>query len=393
MTTPEIKRLLEKYKRHEISEEEYLLLMQEISDDARTSAIKADIMETLYGNTPDMGWNEGEAAVVLRGIFREGAADAQRRRVVRRRRLIYGSLAAAIVAGMIATGVHVSLRDKQAAPVAAIQRQLLPPGASKAMLTLADGTVIPLDSANNGALARQGNTQIVSRNGALSYSAGGHVDKVMYNTVVTPSGGQYQLTLADGSRVWLNAASSIRFPTAFTGKERIVEITGEAFFEIAQRADMPFQVKVQDMQVNVLGTSFNIMAYRDEQAIKTTLVDGAVQLKHGDQASILKPGLQASLAGREGRFVIATADMEQTLAWKEGKFRFRNTNIRTIMRQLSRWYNIDVSYEGDVSDIDLTGVISRREEAGKLLTALEATQRVQFEVNGNNVTVKPWGQR
>lgn len=393
MTIPEIKRLLDKYKRNEISEDEYLQLMQEVADDTHTSAIKADIMETLYGKVPDMGLDGEEASAMLTGIFEAGAADTRRLRVVRRRRLLYGSLAAAVVAGMIATGVYVSFPGKQAAPVALTQPKPLLPGSNRAMLTLADGTVIPLDSANNGALAQQGGTQIVNRNGALSYNQGGGTGDVMYNTVVTPHGGQYQLTLADGSRVWLNAASSIRFPTAFTGRERAVEVTGEAYFEIAQQADKPFQVKVQDMQVNVLGTSFNIMAYQDEQVIKTTLVNGAVQLKHGNSSNILKPGLQASLSARDDHFLIAAADLEQTLAWKEGKFRFRNTNIRTIMRQLSRWYDINVSYQGDVSDIDLTGVISRREEAGKLLKALEATQRVQFEVSGNNVTVKPWEQQ
>jgi ferric-dicitrate binding protein FerR (iron transport regulator) len=393
MTIPEIKRLLDKYKRNEISDEEYLQLMQEVADDAHTSAIKADIMETLYGNAPDVALDGKETSAMLSGIFQAGVADARRLRVARRRKMVYSSLAAAVVAGMIATGLYVSQSGKKAAPVAAVHAKVLLPGSDKAMLTLADGTVIPLDSGNNGALAQQGNTQIMNRNGALSYNAGGQGSEVMYNTVATPHGGQYQLTLADGSRVWLNAASSIRFPTAFTGRERIVEITGEAYFEIVQQADMPFRVKVHNVEVNVLGTSFNIMAYQDEQFIKTTLVDGAVQLKHGDNASILKPGLQASLSAKDEDFVIGQADLEQTLAWKEGKFKFRNTNIRTIMRQLSRWYDIEVSYQGDVSDIDLTGVISRREEAGKLLKALEATQRVQFEVNGNNVTVKPWEQQ
>lgn len=394
MTIPEIKRLLEKYKRRDITPEEYLQLMQAVQDDAYTAAIKADIMETLYSETPDMGWDNGQATALLEGIFSEGTTETRRLRVVKRRRLVYGSVAAAIAAGMITTAVYyVSATRKQVTPVVAVKQAPLLPGSNKAMLTLADGTTIPLDSAQNGALAQQGNMQITNKNGTLSYNGSGAGEKVMYNTVVTPHGGQYQLTLADGSRVWLNAASSIRFPTAFNGKDRDVEITGEAYFEVAQQANKPFHVKVNEMQVNVLGTSFNIMAYQDEQTIKTTLVEGAVQVKHGNDASILKPGHQASLSDRNDHFEIAPADMEQTLAWKEGKFRFRNTNIRHIMRQLSRWYDIDVKYQGDVSDIDLTGVISRREEAGKLLAALEATQRVQFEVSGNNVTVRPWGQR
>lgn len=386
--------MLEKYKRRDITPEEYLQLMQAVQDEAYTAAIKADIMDTLYSDTPDMGWDNGQANALLEGIFNEGAAATRQLRIIKRNRLVYGSMAAAIAAGMIATAVYyVSATRKTVTPVVAVKEAPLLPGSNKAMLTLADGTTIPLDSAQNGALAQQGHTRITNKNGTLSYNGSGAGEKVMYNTVVTPHGGQYQLTLADGSRVWLNAASSIRFPTAFTGKDRDVEITGEVYFEVAQQANQPFHVKVNDMQVNVLGTSFNIMAYQDEQTIKTTLVEGAVQVKHGNDASILKPGHQASLSDRNDHFEISPADMEQTLAWKEGKFRFRNTNIRHIMRQLSRWYDIEVKYQGDVSDIDLTGVISRREEAGKLLAALEATQRVQFEVSGNNVTVRPWRQR
>jgi ferric-dicitrate binding protein FerR (iron transport regulator) len=307
----------------------------------------------------------------------------------KRRKRVYTALAAVLAGGMIATGIYVLPEKKHAITARVVQPQALTPGATKAMLTLADGTVVPLDSASTGTLAQQGNTQVMNANGHLSYKAQGNTAAIMYNKVMTPHGGQYQLTLADGSRVWLNAASSIRFPTAFTGKDRQVEVSGEVYFEIAQQASQPFSVRVNDIDVKVLGTSFNIMAYSDEQAVKTTLVEGAVQLTHNGQSSVLKPGLQASLSAQDKQFVITPADMEQTLAWKEGKFRFRNTNIKNIMRQLSRWYDMDVTYQGDVSDIDLTGVLSRREDADKLLKALETTQRVHFEVNGNKITVIP----
>lgn len=391
MTLPEIKLLLEKYKRNEISEEEYQQLLREVTDEANADAIRADIMETLYGEAPDAGWTDSDAGNALTAIFRDGQEDARHLRVVTRRKQVYRLVAAALVTGILATGIYLAVPEKKAPPVIA-KRSVLVPGSNKAMLTLADGTTIPLDSANNGALAQQGNTQIVNANGALSYKAGGNASEVMYNTVVTPHGGQYQLTLADGSQVWLNAASSIRFPTAFIGKERVVEISGEAYFEIAAKAGQPFNVKVNDMQVKVLGTSFNIMAYTDEQSVRTTLVTGAVQLTHGSNTSLLKPGLQASLTKDKG-FVISEADLEQTLAWKEGRFRFRNTNIKAIMRQLSRWYNMEVDYKGDVSEINLSGVISRREEADKLLKALETTQMVHFEVAGHRVTVSPSAPR
>lgn len=388
MTIPEIKLLLDKYKRNGISEEEYQQLLREVADEANADTIRQDIIETLYGEVPDSQWTDDDAAAVLTTILQDGREEYRHLRLVKRRQLIYRSLAAALVAGVLATGIYLAMPGKKPEKMVAVKKAPLAPGSDKAVLTLADGTTIPLDSAGNGALAQQGGTSITNANGALSYKAGNNGNEVMYNTVATPHGGQYQLTLADGSQVWLNAASSIRFPTAFTGRERVVEITGEAYFEIASNASQPFSVKVNDIQVKVLGTSFNIMAYADEQAVKTTLVTGAVQLTQGKNTSVLKPGLQASLSGDKG-FVISEADMEQALAWKEGRFRFRNTNIKTIMRQLSRWYNMEVDYKGDVSDIDLTGVISRREEAEKLLKALETTQRVHFEVNGNKVTVSP----
>lgn len=388
MTAQELKLLLDKYKQNVLTSDERDRLFNAIQHGGHDDLLHADILESLQGSVPAAGWENEDHAAILEAIFQAEQPDTMT--VVNNKRRFYRYAAAAVTAGIIlSTSFIYKKKDTQKAPTLA-KTQVLAPGANKAMLTLADGTQIPLDSAANGALAQQGNTQISNTNGNLSYQANGG-SEVMYNTVTTPHGGQYQLTLADGSKVWLNAASSIRFPTAFTGKERQVSITGEAFFEVTRQSDHPFSVLVKaaekEMTVKVLGTSFNIMAYADEQTVKTALVDGAVQVEHGNQKNVLKPGLEASLANNT--FAIAPADLEQTLAWKDGKFRFRSTNIKTIMRQLSRWYDMDVAYNGDVSDIDLTGVISRREDAGKLLKALEATQRVHFEVNGHNVTVSP----
>lgn len=387
MTAQELKLLLDKYKQNNISPDEKARLMDAISNGEQDDLLREDILHSLQGVVPSAGWEEEDHAAILTAIFQ--ADQPEGLTVVKNKRRFYLYAAAAVTAGIILTTSLLYKKDTEKAPTLA-KTQVLAPGSNKAMLTLADGTQIPLDSAANGALAQQGNTQIKNTNGNLSYQANGG-NEVMYNTVTTPHGGQYQLTLADGSKVWLNAASSIRFPTAFVGKERQVSITGEAYFEIAQQSNHPFSVEVKaadkDMTVKVLGTSFNIMAYADEKAVKTALVDGAVQVAHGNQKNVLKPGLEASLV--DNTFAIAPADLEQTLAWKDGKFRFRSTNIKTIMRQLSRWYDMDVAYNGDVSDIDLTGVISRREDAGNLFKALEATQRVHFEVNGHNVTVSP----
>jgi transmembrane sensor len=389
MTLQELKELLDKYKADTISEAERKLLAEQIGNDEFADLIKADILESFYSIVPDAGWNQQDTGSILQEIMATG-----RLRIARRR--IYIGAAAALLAGMIATSVYIGGNKNGTVTKAIAQHKAkaITPGSDKAMLTLGDGSVIPLDSAANGTLANQGGTSITNANGALNYENSGHTTQaqaqVMYNTVTTPHGGQYQLTLADGSKVWLNAASSIRFPTAFTGSERSVDVTGEVYFEVAQNAGQPFNVHVNNnqMTVHVLGTSFNIMAYSDEQAVKTTLVTGSVKLESGANSSLLQPGLQASLNSQNG-FKVAPADLDETLAWKDGKFRFRNENIKSIMRQLSRWYDIDVAYAGDVSDIDLTGVISRRENAEYLLNALEKTQRVHFEMNGNKITVSP----
>ncbi|SKA31204.1 ferric-dicitrate binding protein FerR, regulates iron transport through sigma-19 [Chitinophaga eiseniae] len=393
MTVAEIRQLLDKYKSQPLSPDELAQLQEAVASGAFEEEIKADILHTLYtGSAPEAEWPAGEKEAVLQQVLQ--ATPLQPVRNAIRKRWMYAA-AAVLAAGIITSGVFLMRRPATPAPVAAtVKPNPLAPGGNKAMLILADNSTITLDSSSNGALAVQGNTQISNTNGALTYKGNGNNKQPLYNTVATPRGGQYQLTLADGSKIWLNAASSIRFPAAFTGKERLVEVTGEVYFEVSQNAHMPFHVKVntpgmEEMTVTVLGTSFNVMAYADEQAIRTTLVDGAVQVARGNQQSLLQPGYQAAISSNGGTFETSMADVEQALAWKEGKFRFRNTNIRTIMRQLARWYDIEVAYDGNVSDIDLTGVISRREDAGALLKALETTQRVKFTVEGHTITARP----
>lgn len=388
MSTMEVQLLLEKYKHGRISQEELQRLKTLVATNDYEPEIKADILSALYGQVPDSGWQKEDEAAILQHILQSTPV-----KTTGRIRILQYAAAAALLGAMFFAGNHYLKRSAPVAPIAATTAAPLAPGSNKAMLVLADGKTIPLDSANIGALAKQGNTSIMNTQQGLAYKAEGIPAEVVYNTVVTPRGGQYQLTLSDGSKVWLNAASSIRFPTAFTGKERLVEITGEGYFQIAANAQQPFRVKVKgtpDMEVNVLGTSFNIMAYPDEQTITTTLEDGAVQLVHGSSKSLLKPGFGGSLSTGDKDFVIEKADLEQTLAWKEGKFRFRNTSIQTIMRQMARWYNIEVTYQGDLSDVRLTGIISRRENASSLFKILSTTKRVHFDINDNRILVRPY---
>jgi ferric-dicitrate binding protein FerR (iron transport regulator) len=262
------------------------------------------------------------------------------------------------------------------------------PGGNRALLTLANGSSIVLDSAADGILAQQGNTRIKKLNGGqIVYSVPGmKPEAVFYNVLTTPRGGQYRLALPDGSQVWLNAASSIRYPTAFTGRERRVEITGEAYFEIAKNPQMPFYVKVNDMQVEVLGTHFNVMAYANEDAVRTTLLEGSVKVNRGSSTVFLKPGQQSALGEKGAVSVIDGADTEEAVAWKNGLFEFDNVSIETVLRQISRWYDVDVQYEGNTMPSHFGGQISRYSNLSQVLKILELSG-IHFRIEGKRLIV------
>ena len=270
------------------------------------------------------------------------------------------------------------------------------PGGNKAILTLSNGSQIVLDSAANGILAQQGNTKVIKlANGQLNYkNAGNHAHEVLYNTMSTPRGGQYNLLLPDGSRVWLNAVSSIRFPTDFIGKERTVEITGEAYFEIAKDRSHPFRVIVNPGSVNrgleltVLGTHFNVNAYSDEPTIKTTLLEGSVRVMKGASSAIIKPGQQTQVDGNGEIKVIQEANVAEAVAWKDGRFEFNDTHLTAIMRQLMRWYNVDVEYHGNIPDRYFTADISRNKTLSGILKIFELSD-IDFKLDGKKLIVTP----
>jgi len=270
------------------------------------------------------------------------------------------------------------------------------PGGNKAMLTLDDGSVIILDSANNGILGEQGDVEVKKLdNGLVAYQTnqGASVteEKIFYNTISTPRGGEYQITLSDGTKVWLNAASSIRFPTAFRGADRRVQITGEVYFEVAHNDAQPFKVSAGKSAIEVLGTHFNVNAYDDEVQVRTSLLEGSVKVFAADetdqqQMKILKPGQQARM-NKSGRIqVVNDMDTEEVMAWKNGLFVFKSTDLRSIMRQLSRWYDVDIEYKGNVG-MQFTGQITRNNNVSKVLEMLELTEEVKFRVEGKNVVV------
>lgn len=263
------------------------------------------------------------------------------------------------------------------------------PGGNKATLTLANGTRISLDSIHNGRLASQlGSTVLKMAGGIIAYKAekgtAPSPGSVSFNTLSTPRGGEYQLVLPDGSMVWLNAASSIRYPTAFTGHERKVSITGEAYFEVAPDPGKPFRVEAGTLELEVLGTHFDINAYKDDKSIRTTLLEGAVRVN----AKLLRPGQQARLTADGSVTISNAADTANVTAWKKGYFHFDRTSIESIMRQVERWYDIEVVYQGRITTDQFQGDIPRTATLTQLLTILEYS-RVHFKLDKRTLTVLP----
>lgn len=303
------------------------------------------------------------------------------------------SVAAAVVSLLFISLFYFISNNKKAEGALADQSLISPssndiaPGQTGAILKLADGTSLVLDSMKDGVLTQQGNPLAVKQGGELSYIRDGNtVIHYGFNSIETPRGRQFQLTLEDGTHVWLNAASSIRFPLAFTGQKRMVEITGEVYFEVAKNKAKPFIVKTGDMQVEVLGTHFNVNAY--EADIKTTLVEGSVRIINGKTAGILKPGQQAQTTGMGKLRVSDHADIEEVLSWKNGRIAFTNAGLESIMRQVSKWYNVDVEYGGPVPNRTFTADISRNTNLSEFLKVLELSN-IHFRIDGRKLIVLP----
>lgn len=259
------------------------------------------------------------------------------------------------------------------------------PGTYKAKLRLADGREIILDSAALGELAKQGNTSVINQEGQLVYSGNG--GEVLYNTLTTAKSETFKMTLADGSVVYLNSASSIRYPVSFTGNERKVEITGEAYFEVAHDAGKPFRVLIDGRaEVEVLGTEFNVMSYSNEAAIKTTLVNGSVKMLSGQQSVVIKPGQLAK--AENNSLQVEQANVMLETAWRNGYFRFNGSDLQTIMRQLSRWYDVEVIYSDNLPNTIYDGQVSRNVKLSEVLKVMEF-MGARFKIENKTITVLP----
>ncbi len=259
---------------------------------------------------------------------------------------------------------------------------------NKTTLITENGETINIDAVKNGSTMAMGNAEIVKNSdGVLSYQTTSPVIREEYFTMQTPKGSNYRLALADGTQVWLNGASSIRFPNVFLGKEREVSITGEVYFEVARNKEKPFIVKTKEMKVQVLGTSFNISAYEEESVTRTTLVEGSVKVLTQKDSAILKPGQEASIRKEKKYLHTEDVNIDQTLAWKNGTFRFKDTDIKTIMREVSRWYDVEVEFVGK-ADQHFTGIISRDATVEEFLLFLQETEAILFKIDGKKIIVE-----
>lgn len=262
------------------------------------------------------------------------------------------------------------------------------PASTKATLTLANGTIIPLDSISNESLAQQGGTKIVKlKDGTIQYKPGINTSsEIIYNTISTPKGGQYHVILPDGSHVWLNAASSLTFPASFANAPRHIELKGEAYFEVTKQSTKPFTVKVKESQITVLGTNFNINGYSDEKDINTTLLEGSIKFSYNNRDQLLKPGQQVLCIPENNSMTVQEADITQVMSWKNGFFEFENLELPVIMRQIARWYDVDIIYRNINTDLKLSGGISRKLTLQDLQKLMEANG-APFKIEGRTIIV------
>jgi ferric-dicitrate binding protein FerR (iron transport regulator) len=411
--------LIYRYIRDELTAEEQVRLQQWVNGSATNRQFFTEVTQPgkLFSESMmreelderiqlDQAWQK----LLAKGLPANTITTApygRKAKVFRIRFILYA--VAASVALFILAGVYLYNRPVHPAVVQTTTRPQhdVAPNTNQPMLTLADGRVVPLNSNSSGTLATQGNVTIArNANGDIIYSqanANNPQGREAFNSISVPKGGNVvSLVLADGTKVWLNAASSIRYPTAFSGEERKVEMTGEAYFEVAhvalQKKAMPFVVQKGTMQVTVLGTHFNVNSYDDEDNLKVTLLEGKVKVDQsapgkrggaGNQSAILKPGEQAVVTADARLTVHDNVDMESVMAWKNGLFVFDNSSTEAIMRQVQRWYNVNVVYQGDVKHWTFNGQISRYSNVSKVLDLMEATGTVHFKIEDRTIYVTP----
>lgn len=388
--------LLQRYADKTCTDDERAQLMQLLQQADHDEAVQQLIDQMMLERAPLHAMPDDAAEAVLLTILQTGKAPVIPIDKPERKFNSWRVAAAAIIVLFLAVGGWLWLNRTTSNDIAktagtnATSSDILP-GGNKALLTLADGRTIELDSTANGIIAQQGSVSIFKKeNGQLAY--GSDADKtaeLLYNQLRTPRGGQYQLVLPDGTKVWLNSMSAIRYPAAFTGKERRVELSGEAYFEVAKNKDMPFKVSVDGKaEIEVLGTHFNINSYSDEPTVNTTLLEGSVRVTGLEirDSRMIVPGEQAQLKKNGQLQVNQNANIEQVMAWKNGVFYFDNTDLPTLLRQLSRWYAIDIVYEGSIPKRQFAGKMQRDLNLSQVLRILQ-TNKVRYRIEQQKLII------
>ena len=390
MTAERFYQLITHYQTGELSPGDWEEFSAILSVEDYKAWINADIQETFDKMESNILWNTDLKNEIWANIESQSIIAARRSiRFPAKSWVRYAAAILLLVAGvttwrLIKTQPRVETANNKGGP---LQPDILP-GGDKAVLTLADGTKITLDSVAKGYITNQGGTKISKQdNGQLTYTAGkDNPDGTLYNSISTPRGGQYRIVLPDGSKAWLNALSSIKFPARFTGAERSVVVTGEVYLEVTRNLSQPFVVRANKANIEVLGTSFDVNAYEDEERLRTTLISGAVRVSAGSTApAVLKPGQQAELMP-DAHLTVHAADLDQTIAWKNGTFQFNQTPLQDAMRQLSRWYDVDVIYAVGTPNIKFSGDMKRDLNLSQVLEAL-SEMGVKFKVEGKKLIV------
>lgn len=391
MKDSQFQNLIEKCISDQCSAEEMKILHELLKNPEYISKLEV-IMDQQLADSKPVHDEYSQVVDRLKKSFEEHFSANRRTPVIRiSSTILRWSVAAAILilAGtLIFLQISVkSSKQNGSAPIAAIPavKNDVGPGKEGAILTLNDGRTVVLDSLGNGIITDQNGAKVVLNNGELAYNAKESINgEVAYNTIATPKGRQFRLLLGDGTKVWLNAASSLRYPTVFTGNERVVEITGEAYFEVAKNAKMPFHVKINnETEIVVLGTHFNVNSYQNEASINTTLLEGSVRVINGKESALLTNGQQAqsSLLVKNKIKVVSNVNVERIMAWKNGVFDFQDATLGEVMRQLERWYNIEVIYEKGIPDLEFMGKMGRDLTLSEVLRGLEMSE-VHFKIEG-----------
>lgn len=362
--------------------------------------------ETSLQNAMEAVWLNRNAADIVPAIDKEKEyariiMQASPEQKITKRRLDWVRLAAAAVFLLAIAGtVYLASNSKtnKKTPILATHKNDIAPGHNGAVLTLSNGQKIVLDSAVNGKLVKDGNVAIIKKGGNITYQ--GKTDQIVYNTISTNKGRQWQLTLPDGTKVWLNAASSIQYPLSFIGKERRVDITGEAYFEVMHNCKQPFRVHINTPSGNRgiiedIGTAFNVNAYGEEHSIKATLLEGSVRVAIDSSSLInhhlslvLKPSQQAVVCANQPTRILNNVDTEEITAWKDGLFIFNECSVETIMRQIGRWYNVAIVYEGAVPEKQIHGTASRNINLSSIIKVLSLSG-INVQMKENMIIVKP----